>query len=252
MARTMVQRSTRRGSRMKKRSTTVTRRAGSYGPYRSTKFSRLRTVGRNLRVPRNATPFPQFRVVRHKYCDTITVGAGSAAGLRQVWQFRANSLFDPDFTGVGHQPMFHDEMAAQYGRYTVISSRIEIIIEPSATIARTMSLYTDDDTSFPTNPNDMMEQHKFYSSTRLDKRQTPLILKGWYDAAKWNKTTRAALLADADQKIQTGTNPAAPVAKYFTLLIFPLNPADTLTQFGMTVKISYVAVWREPVDHIGS
>jgi len=34
--------------------------------------------------------------------------------------FRMNSIFDPDYTGTGHQPFFRDMWASQYDYYTVI------------------------------------------------------------------------------------------------------------------------------------
>ncbi len=37
--------------------------------------------------------------------------------------FRANSLFDPDFSGVGSQPLGFDQWAAFYGRYRVLRMR---------------------------------------------------------------------------------------------------------------------------------
>lgn len=214
-------------------------------------YSQLRTVARALKVPRLVSAFPQQRLVNHKYCDNITIAAAGVAGLYQVWQFRANSTYDPDYTGTGHQPMFRDELAAQYNYYTVMASRIEILVQPAATTGRTMALFCDDDTTYPTTSTNFMEQHGFIAA-KLDKRNTPLKLTGWYNAAKWNKTTNQGILADADQKIAVGSNPTAPVAKYFTFLTFPDNTGSTLDAFTFTVKIYYTVMWREPVDHVGS
>jgi len=37
---------------------------------------------------------------------------------------RLNSINDPDFTSTGHQPLWHDQYAAVYGRYVVLKSRM--------------------------------------------------------------------------------------------------------------------------------
>lgn len=50
----------------------------------------------------------------------------SAAGLGIVNTFRANSLFDPDFTGVGAQPLGFDQWSALYSTYRVISCHYDI------------------------------------------------------------------------------------------------------------------------------
>lgn len=52
---------------------------------------------------------------------------GSLSGIAPQSQvFRANSLFDPDFTGVGSQPLGFDQWAAFYRRYRVRASAIRV------------------------------------------------------------------------------------------------------------------------------
>lgn len=49
-------------------------------------------------------------------------------------QYRGASIFDPDFTGVGHQPLGHDQWAGLYQRYRVISSKIEVELSNSSNV----------------------------------------------------------------------------------------------------------------------
>lgn len=58
------------------------------------------------------------------YSQFVTVTA--AQQVTGKYTFRANSIFDPDLTGVGHQPKFHDQMALYYARYRVLASAIKI------------------------------------------------------------------------------------------------------------------------------
>jgi len=67
-------------------------------------------------VNRSLQPIPQRTIVKMKYSDLITTNAGS--GMAYV---NLNSLFDPNRTGVGHQPYGFDTFATLYNRYRVIS-----------------------------------------------------------------------------------------------------------------------------------
>lgn len=43
----------------------------------------------------------------------------SVGGVAASYVFRLSSIFDPDFTGVGHQPVGHDQLEPLYERYQV-------------------------------------------------------------------------------------------------------------------------------------
>lgn len=74
--------------------------------------------------------FPNSINVRLRYSDVITLT--STAGSLAKHVFRANSLFDPDFTAAGHQPMYFDQLAALYANYVVLGSKIRVLFSPIA------------------------------------------------------------------------------------------------------------------------
>jgi len=244
-------RTTRRTTRSRKRgSSTTTRRAGAFGMYRGTSgMSTLRLAARRYRAALN--PFPNTKLVRHKYVDTISIPAGGGAGLASIYQFRANSMYDPDFTGVGHQPLFRDEMATQYKYYTVLKSTIRVSFAGTNGQELNFLLWCDDDSTAPTNPNDALEQHRG-SLDRLDRRYSPKVLTGFFDAAKWNKTTRSALLADDMHKTAQSGNPDSSITKFYQIYVAPLAASVTLTSLVAKVEMSFLTLWREPNDHVGS
>jgi hypothetical protein len=59
-----------------------------------------------------------------KYCDTFTFSVATLTGTQQV--MRLNSLFDPDVTGAGHQPLYFDQYAALYNRYRVLKTWVKV------------------------------------------------------------------------------------------------------------------------------
>jgi len=68
-----------------------------------------------------------------KYVESFSIDP--AAGSLGTTVYRANSVYDPDYTGVGHQPLGFDQMAALYAHYQVLRSTIKITLQPSAAAA---------------------------------------------------------------------------------------------------------------------
>lgn len=94
-------------------------------PYR--KRSYKKTSRKTRRTPRYRTVeniVPSRHMVNLTYVDTITLNPGIATATNYI--YRANSIFDPDFTAVGHQPLGHDQWAAFYDHYTVVGARMNV------------------------------------------------------------------------------------------------------------------------------
>lgn len=56
----------------------------------------------------------------------LSTGTLGLFGAEQT--YRLNSLFDPDFSGTGHQPFGYDQLSAWYGKYLVTRARVEITV----------------------------------------------------------------------------------------------------------------------------
>jgi len=73
--------------------------------------------------------FPQSKLVKLRYVDNqVTLDPG--AGLITSSVYSANSIYDPDITFTGHQPMGYDQWSKIYRRYTVLSSKITVRWNP--------------------------------------------------------------------------------------------------------------------------
>jgi hypothetical protein len=101
---------------MPKKGQGKTKRASGQGPSRATAI-RLATASRSAGVS-------PTKVATLTYPLYVNPGA-SVAGVN-AYQFRMNSLFDPDFTGTGGQPTDFDQWMALYTRYRVLSCHIDI------------------------------------------------------------------------------------------------------------------------------
>jgi hypothetical protein len=77
-------------------------------------------------------PFPprMFSQLQYTHTGSLATGAAANCGSEQV--FRLNSLYDPDFTGAGHQPYGFDQISPLYRQYKVTSVDIDIqLTDPS-------------------------------------------------------------------------------------------------------------------------
>ncbi len=100
-----------------------------------TVFRAKRGIGRGIKGLgfNQVNPFPPIMYTKQTYSDldTYTTGAGGILGVEQI--FSMNDMFDPDFTGVGHQPYGRDQMALLYNRYKVTKITVNVIFsDPSA------------------------------------------------------------------------------------------------------------------------
>lgn len=73
--------------------------------------------------------YPNGLIAKHKYTMNKTIQATYVSGDipgTALQSFRTASLFDPDRTGAGHQPLFFDEMAAIYKQYRVLGAKCTV------------------------------------------------------------------------------------------------------------------------------
>lgn len=102
--------------------------------------------------------FPNSIITKLRYCDTIQLT--STLGSIATNVFNANSIFDPDATGVGHQPLYRDQYAAIYDQYTVLGSKITVTFQPyQVDQAWVVGIVGDDDSSISSTLTTRMEQN---------------------------------------------------------------------------------------------
>ena len=65
-------------------------------------------------------PFPSTGKFILRYSDTITLNPAMGATGHHLW--RANSIYDPDYSSAGHQPYGRDILAQIYNHYVVDKS----------------------------------------------------------------------------------------------------------------------------------
>lgn len=100
------------------------KRAGKWGTS-ATKRSKYNQ--QRFTLSKSDYGFPDKFSTKLRYAEVISFP--TSGGAFQTNTFRLNSLYDPNLSGVGHQPMYHDQLAAIYGKYRVKWARIRVRFE---------------------------------------------------------------------------------------------------------------------------
>lgn len=179
---------------------------------------------------------------------TLNPGAG---GL-PVWQvFSANGLYDPNITGIGHQPLGFDQIMEFYNHYTVIGSKCTITcLNNDTTYMQYVGIRKASSPTTITSVTDTVENGNVNfavvapagtgsnASTTLSMNMSP----GAY-------LSKSSVLSEDDLRGNASNNPAEQC--YFHVFAAPTAAVDS-GSVSMIVTIEYIAVFTEPKNTISS
>ncbi len=172
----------------------------------------------------------------HEYDDVLVLN--STGGAKVQYGFRTNGMYDPDYTGTGHQPMYFDQLSAIYDHYMVIRSTIDYEFLVNSVIWN-VAVHVDDDTSWPSTVTEAAEQPTGLLKLCSPTSTFPTKYHRTWDAKKY-------FGGDIYDNINLqGTPGADPTEQSFYVLT--VRPADNSSSasFVVKVKIRYTAVWFE-------
>ncbi|AXQ66430.1 MAG: putative capsid protein [Cressdnaviricota sp.] len=156
--------------------------------------------------PRNATisPFPIRQTRTITYCDAVRLNPTAGQDVA-TYVFRANSIFDPDKTGVGHKPYAHDTFETLYSNYSVKSAVIDIqfapdVLNPGAFKNCMVGVWNNDSTFTITDPTLVREQPG--STSKLLTVNDPISVRGQY-----MRNSRIPVFDQGEASAAFGANP---------------------------------------------
>jgi len=119
---------------------------------RRRKRGRINPEPAKIYLPRRVAAFPPQRMTK-TLLYVSDPGTSINAGLAMIDNhiFSCNGVFDPDITGVGHQPKGFDQIMPLYDHYTVLKSRIACTFYPNGTNIFRCGIVVVDSTSEYTN-----------------------------------------------------------------------------------------------------
>ncbi len=213
------------------------------------RYARRPKRRRNKRLAKQRginTAFPHNRTVTLRYCDVISLDP--AAGVVAKHQFRANSIFDPDSTGVGHQPKGRDEWAEFYHHYVVVGAKITCQFtgsgtnQPGAILGVGLVPTTG---GLGSTPGDIAENGTANWQVGGVSANDSLnhSITAFYSAKQFYNITD---IKDNIDRLgaSIGSNPSEDV--FFEVFFGPLNGTVDLVRSDILVTIEYIVSMSEP------
>lgn len=202
-----------------------------------------RPIVRKAAIVRNGPQaFPNRVSNMHRYVDRVTVALAFGAGS---FRFSANGMFDPNITGVGHQPLYFDQISALYNFYYVMKSNIKVsLFGPHQESAAQPTLVISQVTDNASSGNFDTEAERPSSSrilcTDLGTGQ------GMYPSV-WNtfdakKRYGSQIVNNPEYRGTSATNPNEQT--YFNIQVSD-KALSGLTSVDVLVEINYFAEWND-------
>lgn len=193
--------------------------------------SKMTTVNRGI------SPIASRYIVKLAYAESPSIT--NAAGLNNSYVFRLNGLFDPNQTGVGHQPYGFDQLSLLYNRYRVYKTSWVVSARPSGSAGmmavvpcnNTTSL-AGDSTWLQEIPRGKTRQLSLDSPTRITGSISLPVLMG-ATSIEYKGDDRVSALVSADP------------TEIMTLQVV-LNAVSSIT-VTFDVKIVYHVEFYDPI-----
>lgn len=165
-------------------------------------------------------------------------------GAPQTYVFRANGVYDPNFTGTGHQPRGFDQLMTMYQFFRVDECQVELWFEPSdgAGVIASLSLSgSADSAGSPPSRNKMLEERvaNFKSCGGISSDGPGYITlrcKPW-EFMGLKKTS-------AEYRGSTLVDP--PEQSYINVRACPIDLTDS-GEIKCVVRITYHCTLTEPI-----
>jgi len=185
--------------------------------------------------------------VNLKYAESFQLT--STYGATAAHDFRTNSAFDPNQSGVGHQPLGFDQWSGFYNHYIVLRSAMQVTFTSAAanTTGIIVGVYISDDTTVTGDPYTLIEQglthYKVVNASNMNSKPTTLSLK--YDTRSYYNITN---VNDNIGRLGAGVNANPSETANFHVFQAGLDPTVATATVGVLVEIVYTVQFSEPKE----
>ncbi len=170
--------------------------------------------------------------------------AASSLGVPATYSFRLNSLFDPNYTTTGHQPLYFDQMAALYSFYKVLRVRWRITVMADTSPCYLTCIINQSNNGSPGfNSGDLFTSaEQVGADIQSVSSLLPLSLEGTVNVHRYLNCGSKEYVGDISYDVATNANPSPTV--WLTLMWVAMDGAGN-SNLNATVQFDFDSVYKQ-------
>lgn len=200
------------------------------------KIKHIRRRRPTTNVNRALQPFSSRFITKLKYSEAFVLNVAN----NWTQTMRLNSLFDPNLTGVGHQPYGFDQLAAIYNRYRVIATSYCINAYSGTSPIRFACIPVNDAPPI-NNLSELCENPRAYWKLQYPGGDTQYI-KGKTSIPSLMGRTKQQYMADDRFQAEVTSSPLEAALLYIT----GQSMTDSSADFTMTLTMEFTVEFFDP------
>lgn len=179
---------------------------------------------------------------------TQVLAPGTTSGGLYVYQYRANSCFDPDYSGTGLQPNGFDQWAQFYNSFVVLSSEVIVEYVASGAYVGELVVVPSFNASSPANTKEATGWRYAKSVMGVPSgNATYHKIVSKMSTATMCGVPPAAVLSDSDWASTISTNPANFNTWFWNIFLQNQSSSTTLGDY-LRVTIVYDVKFFDPAQ----
>lgn len=187
-------------------------------------------------------PFKDHVIVKMSYAEMFKLA--TTTGAYNEYIYRLNSIFDPDFTGVGHQPYGFDTYSTIYSKYRVLKVKWHITGQMDTTVYSTLTVLPNNSLTSVGSSSLAMETPRSKYKQLVGPGGTPVEIRGTLDLASFNGRSKAQYSADDLFEATMTTNPNEVMGLHIGLS----NLSGVTGTFSGNIVLEYTVELFDPLQ----
>lgn len=200
-------------------------------------------ISRKIKIP---TAPAQHTMLKLTYYEelSLTPVAGYASYI-----YRINDLYDPNLTGVGHQPLYRDQMFLLYSYARVLGAKITVQFTPNTGIPVTAILAPIQSGTADTVYQTAMER-KGAKSTTLNGYQSSKTLSCYSSSDFYFGQKKGYTMLSSSFEQTPNSGLASANSMWYQILLHDLSTGANLVY--VRVKLEMFARFEQPIQQSSS